>query len=268
MAEMSQLLGQIFNTMEKDASAPTEEDLVKQANLQFFGELCRAEGINVEHLNDNQVADLFKVAMEVKAEKDGEKPGKEGKPEGKKPEEKEKEAAAAKLAAANEEYLQKRAAHVKCAEADFMGRLMAHSFADEMRKIAASENPFAKKPEGKEGKEGKEDKEKEEKEKEASVRRAAELVAALEQSKQASAASTSATSTPNFDEVAAYRAIDMLKSASVDADLAFNRINASFVLGFPESVKMAAASTPEQALEYRALELCEAAGFQVDWTQV
>lgn len=271
MAEMSSLLGEIYNTAKTASAQHTEEDLVKQANYAFFGELCRAEGINVTDLSDTQVDSLYKTAMEIKAEKeegkDGKKDGKDGKEEG------EKEAAAAKVAAANEEYLQKRAAHVKVSEADFMGRLMAHAFVDEMNKIAEFPPNF-KKEEGKDGKDGKKEEGKdgkkegkEETEKEASIRRAVELTAAFEKHKQASAAPASTTSTPNFDELAAWQAIDMLKSAGVDENLAYARVNAAYTLGLPESVKMASASSPEQAAELRALEICERAGFQVDWAQ-
>ena len=70
---MNSLLGDVFGT--KTASAHTEEDLEKQANLQFFGELCQAEGIDLSQLNDTQAEELFKVAMSLKeaAEEEAEK---------------------------------------------------------------------------------------------------------------------------------------------------------------------------------------------------
>lgn len=268
MADMSSTLSEIFN-VEKTASEHTEEDLVKQANLQFFGDLCASEGIDLSQLDDTQVAGLFKVAMDAKDEQEKEEEGKKGDA---KEDEKEKEASAAEatLAAATDEWLQKRAAHTKVAEADFLGRLMAHTFADELKKMAAAgENPFAEKgkKEGKDeekGEKGKDD-EKEE-EKKASARQAA-LVDLLAQRKQASAAPAAGTSTPSFDEVASYEAINMLKSAGVPEKTAFERVNAAYILGLPESEKIAAASTVEQALEHRALEICERAGFTVDWAQ-
>jgi hypothetical protein len=271
MQSMSSLLADVFNT--KTAAVHTEEDLVKQADYEFFGALCRKENIDVSQLTDEKVADLFKVAMQLKAAGEG-KDGHEGK-ETKEKEKAEEAALKEKEAAARAEYQEKRAAAVKCAEAEAMGRIMAHSFVDEMAKVSAAMGgfPFAKKEEGKEGKEeGKEKKEegKEKKdeggEKEASVARANAVIAAFEQAKTASVPGS--TSTPNFDEIAAWHAIDLLKQAHVDEKVAFERVNAAYVLGLPESVKMASAADENKALELRALEICDAAGFQVDWSQV
>jgi hypothetical protein len=266
---MSSLLADVFNT--KTAAAHTEEDLVKQADYEFFGALCRKENIDVSQLTDEKVADLFKVAMQIKSAGEG-KPEHEAK-ETKAEEKIEEKALKEKEAAARAEYQEKRAAAVKCAEAEAMGRIMAHSFVDEMAKVSAAMGgfPFAKKEEGKECKEeGKEKKEEGKKdeggEKEASVARANAIIAAFEQAKTASVPGS--TSTPNFDEIAAWHAINMLKQANVDAKVAFERVNAAYVLGLPESVKMASAADENKALEYRALEICDAAGFQVDWSQV
>lgn len=272
MSSMSALLADVFQTKTASAITHTSEDLEKQANFEFFGALCQKEGIDVSKLTDAKVESLFKVAMEIKAaaEHEGKEPPKEEKiEEAAKAKEKEKEAAA------RAEYQEKRAAAVKVAEAEAMGRVMAHAYIDELKKIAAAADeadekgekgkpafPFGKK-EGKEGKEGEK-----EKEKDASAR-ADELIAAFEQMKTAGATvPAGTTTTPNFDEFAAHHAIAMLKQAGVNEEVAFARVNAVYTLGLPESVKMASATSEAKALEYRALEICDAAGFQVDWTQV
>lgn len=266
--DISDILSEVFHT--KTASAATSEDLQKQADLEFFTALCKEQGINVEHLDDPTVQRLWKVAMDVKKEaaekEDGEAPPfppKKDKKDGE--DEKEKEANA-KVAAATAEWQEKRAAAIKVAEAEAMGRIMAHSCVAELRKIASEmggdKPPFPPKKEGKDDKEEKGDKE--EKEKEASQKRAAALLATVENAKQASAA-PGVTTTPNFDELAAHRAIDLLKTAGIDETEAFNKVNAAYILGLKESVKMASAANPDDALHVRALEICEAAGYQVNW---
>lgn len=267
---MNQLLAEVFQT--KTASAePTEADFMKKANLEFFEALCREQNINVAELTEPQLEVLFKTAMEMKEAGEEGKPSfppkKEGKEEEK--EEKGKKEAEAKVAAANAEYQEKRAAAIKVAEADFMGRIMAHSLVDELSKIKTAmeegKPPFPPKKDEK-----KDDDEKEEaKEKKSSAANAAALIEAFNRSKTASApasASPGASSTPNFDELAAYHAIDMLKAAGCDPELAFNKVNAAYTLGLAESTKLASAGTQEQALHVRALEICESAGFPVDWT--
>jgi len=266
MSSMSALLADVFQT--KTASAHTEEDLVKQADYAFFGALCRQEGIDVSALPDAKVEELFKVAMEMKAASDHEETET---PKEEKIEEAAKEKAKEKEAAARAEYQEKRAAATKVAEAEAMGRIMAHAYVDEMKKIAEAAEEAEKNKDGKSGfpfgkKDGKKD-DKEEKEKEASAR-ASELIAAFEQMKTASAPAAGTTTTPNFDEFAALQAIELLKQAQVDEDVAYARVNAVRTLGLPESTKMASATSEAKALEYRALEICDAAGFQVDWTQV
>lgn len=270
--DMSSTLGEVFGTT-KVASA-TPEDLEKQASVDFFNGLCQEQGINIEQLDNSQLEELWKVAMEMKAaefppgfakgkgeEKGEQKEEKEGEKE------KEKEAQA-KLAAAESEFLQKRAAAEKVAEADAMGRIIAHSFVAELNKIASEGNlppQFGKEKDGKE--EGKEKDKKDEGKKEASAAdKVAALINAFQSAKTASAtAQPSGTTTPNFDEQAAYYAVELLKAASVDPQLAFDKVNAVYVLGLSESTKIASAPDLKTGIHVRALEICEAAGFPVEW---
>lgn len=272
MASMNDTLAEIFGTSKvASAPAPTPEDLEKQAQISFFTDLCVSKNIDVSRLSDDQANELFKTAMDIKAAAE-EEASPEGKAKKAKDEEdaKSKEASVAVLNAASAEYQEKRAAAVKVAEADAMGRIMAHAYVDELKKIAGEMPPaFAaamagkgkdeKKPE--DGKDEKKDED--EKKKEASARAAA-LITEFEKTKSASAATPG---TPSLDEVAGNHAIDMLKAAGVDPQLAYDRINAVHTLGVPDGQKVASAASLEDAVRVRALEYCEAAGFPVDWTQ-
>jgi hypothetical protein len=273
--DMKDMLSEIFGTTAvttKEASAavaPTAEDLEKEAQVSFFSELCAAKQIDVSLLNNDQVNELFKVAMDMKAASDAENsPEAKAKKAKEEKDEKSKEASAAALAAADAEYQEKRAAATKVAEADAMGRIMAHAYVDELRKLAGEMPPaFAaaaaakKNDKGDEKTEEKGD-EKDEKAKEASARAAA-LITEFEKTKTAGAPA----STPSLNELAGNYAIDLLKTAGVNADLATARINAVHVLGVPDGAKVASAANLDAAVHVRALEYCEAAGFPVDWTQ-
>lgn len=263
---MTDALGEIFGTTKTAAAiAPTNEDLEKQAQIDFFTNLCVAKGLDVTKLTDETVNHLFKVAMDAKAATEDPKAEEEAKKKEKA--EKEKEASS-KLAAADAEFQEKRAAAVKVAEADAMGRIMAHAYVDELKKIAGEMPPaFLANAKGKDGEkeekgkseEGKED-EKEEKAKKEAAAKAAELITAFE-SKIASAPA----STPSLDEQAGNHAIDLLKEAGIDHDIACRKINAVHELGVPTSTKIASAANVEAAIHVRALEYCEAAGFPVEW---
>lgn len=266
---MSTMLGEIFGETKTASAAiaqPTQEDLEKQAQLNFFGELCASRGIDVGRLNDEQVEELYKSAMELKTAKDKEEDPKAAK--AKEEEAKKKEAESAKLASANQEYSEKRAAAQKIAEADLMGRIMARSYVDELQKLAGEMPPQFQKKDGEKPAEGKGDEKKEEdekKKKEASDRAAA-VIAEAEKAKTAGAVSTP-SSTPNMDEVAARRGIELCKAAGIDETVAFNRINAVLTLGLADSTKVASAANGDAAITVRALEFCEAAGFPVDWSK-
>jgi len=270
---MKDKLSEIFGTNTKEASAapaPTAEDLAKEAQVSFFADLCAEKQIDVSQLDNAQVNELFKVAMDMKSAQDS-----ENSPEAKAKKAKEEEAAKSKEAsvavasAAEAEYQEKRAAAVKVAEADAMGRIMAHAYIDELKKLAGEMPPafaaaIAKKDEkGEKKEEGKGDDEEAEKKKKEASARAAALVSEFEKTKT----KTATAGTPSLDELAGNRAIDLLKTAGVNTDLAVARINAVHVLGVPDGTKVASAESLEAAVHVRALEYCEAAGFPVDWSQ-
>lgn len=264
MSGMNEMLGDVFGTkVAHDALAHTDEDLEKRANLEYFNKLCDAEGIKLAELNDEQVTRLWHAAMEKQAEEAGSTPAEKAPPE-KKDDSTDKEASE-KRAAANREWLEKKAAAAKVAEAETMGKIMAHAYVAELRKIAEAMEGEGKAPPFGGKDEKKEEKDEEGKEKESSAQRAERLIAALAD-KEKQASPTSST-TSNLDEVAAWHAIDMLKKAGVNEELAFKRVDAAYTLGLKESTKIASAQSEAAAVHVRALEICEAAGFQVDWTK-
>lgn len=249
---MNSILGEVFGTKTASAASEVQTD---PADMNFFQKLCSDRNINVDDLNDDQVERLWNAAMEKKAADESIEKKAAAPPKG------EDKEAQAKLAAARAELNEKRAAAAKVAEADTMGRIMAHSYVDEMRKIAAAMED--EKPSSSPKKDGDQKKD-DGKEKESAAKRAEQLITQLESEKQAS---TAGSSTPNVDEIAAYRAVDLLKTAGIDEETAFNKVNAAFILGFKETTKVAASMTDEQALQVRALEICEAAGYPVTWNQ-
>jgi hypothetical protein len=239
----------------KTANAATSEDLEKEASLRYFDALCAKENIDVERLDENQIGNLFKVAMQMKAaeeesaEKEKKEEGKKAPPppfgkhekgETPKAEAKEEEKVKEKEAAALQELEQKIASAVAEEQADKAGRRMADSFIDQMQKRAAA---------GEEGPAGD----------------AARQV--IEQMKVVSAGPRP-SDTPNLDWLAGNKAIDMLKEAGYDEEQVVARVNAVYTMGLPESVKLAGVFDMESAVKMRAFEICELAGAPVDWSKV
>ncbi len=71
-----------------------------------------------------------------------------------------------------------------------------------------------------------------------------------------------------FDEMAAWQAIEMAKNAGWDANEAYQRVDAVYTQGLEASPKIAMAGEFEDAVGYRALEFLEVAGYPIDWSQV
>lgn len=245
MSDVSELINEVYGTSQGAEPQITEEDQEKIAQAEFFNNLCAEQGIDIDALSDDQVERLYKSAMAAysKPEDDGEQQKQQ-----------------AKEAAALEEFQEKRAAVEKIAEVDALGRIMAHAYVDELRKIAqeGEAGPLAPpKPPAKKEEEEEEEEEGEEEKKESQARAEA-LIAALNKN-------ASASTTPNLDEIAANDAFALLKEAGFSEEVAAARLNAVLTLGLGESEKIAAAQTPDQARYVRALEFCEAAGFPVEW---
>lgn len=98
---MNEVLAQRYNTYEKIASP---QDLEKNAAAEFLVKLAAEEGVDLDSLSDNEVAELLS-----EVEKNASDPAAE--------------------AASEQE---------KLAEADFLGRTMAHAYVDELYEIEKS----------------------------------------------------------------------------------------------------------------------------------
>ena len=107
---MDQYLAQIYGT-----ASGASEDLEKTAQAQMLHKLAEDEGIDLSGLTDEQMDAL---AQQVISDQDG-VPG--------------EQATAEEGVSAEEE------AQAKFAEADFLGRVMAHAYTQELQKIAEEE---------------------------------------------------------------------------------------------------------------------------------
>ena len=124
MSGMDQFLGQYYGTA--SAPEPTQEDVEKVAQAEMFLKLAQAHGVDVNSLTDEQVNDLWNATWQQ--EKSAEEAAKEEHEE-----EKGKKEVAKK---AKEEHEKEKEGEAKFAEADYMGKIMAHSYVAELSKIA------------------------------------------------------------------------------------------------------------------------------------
>jgi hypothetical protein len=212
------------------ASQPSQDDLQKQASVELFLKLASEQNIDLNSMPDAQVEQLY--SNWVKQASEEEEPASHEK---KKVEEE-----------AKKEHEEKKAAAEKFAEADFLGRTMAHALVDEMKKIAAEGgSPF---PFGGHGKDEKKDEKKEEHKHPPEKSK--------EEEKKASA----------IDRLAVQTAAKLAQAAGLDPAEAQARTEAILTLNLaPQSIKVASADTVDAAIEIRALELLETAGYPVTW---
>lgn len=75
------------------------------------------------------------------------------------------------------------------------------------------------------------------------------------------------SSVSSFEMEAAELALAKIAEANFDQEEAVNRLNAVLTLGMGESEKVASLDTFEDAIERRALEYAQAAGYPVEWAQ-
>lgn len=296
MSTMEQLMSEYFA---KQASGQvTQEDLEKQAQAELFSKLAAANGIDLEKLSEAQIAHLWnetfseKTASEVEEEK-------------KEKAEKEKESESDVEEKAKEEHEKKKEAAAKLAEADYLGRFMAHTMVAELKKLAAA-------PEG-------------ETEKEAAMpealrrgldavgrggRRAVSAVSNhMERTGKGITNAVSGGAAGNMhkgmakaigaaahvggaaavgaagygakklhdkskekkssalDQLAAEQAVIKAAEAGFDPEQAGELISAVLTLGLSETEKVAMVQDFAAAVDVRSLEFLEAAGYPVTWNQ-
>jgi hypothetical protein len=242
-------------------AAANQEDLAKQASVELFMKLAHEQNIDLAKMPEVKVNELYaawvKGASAPQAEPAATKTASE---EHEEAEKKRKEM----HEKAEKEHEEKKAWAQKVAEADFLGRVMAHSHVQELRKIAEASAAPAVKTAEEEAKEKHEKEEKEKHEKEHGKEEHKEEgkhhmpPAFMEHLKHGSAT----------DRLGAERAWYLAKEAGIDADDAFRKVAAVLTLGLAkDSTKTASAPTADQAIGIRALELLETAGFPVTWDQ-
>jgi len=292
---MNQIFAEYYNTLGNDegtkTASATQEDLTKQAQYELFAKVASANGINLSQLSDAQCDELFERTMGP--EKTA---GEMGKREMAEREHAEKRAAAVmfeqadsfgrqaahayvdelkKVAAAVEEQQYKEATvgetaravggHIAGAARSAGGHAAdaARSAGGHAADAARSAGGWAK----------------EHPKTTAGV--AAGTVAAAagaealrrHRNKSKEEAAPSEEKTSAIDELAAYRALAIVdeynKTAGVqpfDLNVADERIAAVvFTLGLGDSTKIASAANVDTAIEIRALEALEAAGYPVQW---
>jgi hypothetical protein len=131
---MDAFLAEYYGT-NKTASAP-QEDLEKQASVELFLKLASESNIDLKSMPDTKVQELYDSwVSKTAAAAAAAAPAAPAAPAAEDDEEDEEKK---KHEEAKKEHEEKKAAAEKVAEADFLGRVMAHSYVQEMRKIAAA----------------------------------------------------------------------------------------------------------------------------------
>jgi hypothetical protein len=255
---MNPTLAAMYNTHNYGSAVHQEQ--VKIAHLELFAKSAAALNIDLGSLDQASREALYGEFRNKLAEEGGEPPealeaeGEEEEAAG----EAEKEEGEEKVEKAEEEEKKEAQAQFaamkdwqsKVAEADFLGRQMAHAFTDERNKIAA-----ATKVGGRTKRASEEEIKKDEEE----IKKDEEEIKKDEEKKEAAA----------FDLQAARLAVKTASAGGWNEQQAAQRLEALFTLGLlPAMSKTASATTYPQALNIRALELLEAASYPIDWSKV
>lgn len=192
-----------------------DEELQKQAQIELFAKVAEENGIDLDDLEEEKVAELYEAFL-GELEKEAEDDDKDDDDKDEKKDE------------ARQEFAKKKEASEKLAEAEAMGVAMADAYVDRLQKHAAANglNKEASAPNG-----------------------------TLLQVKQAS----------SIDQLAAQEAFNKVASHGFDTNQAESLLNAVLTLGPSESQKVASASTVEEAIDLRSLELLEMAGYPVNY---
>ncbi len=248
-------LARLYNTPGREvAEVEASTELNKQAAMELFVKAASENNIDLATLNDEQIGQLWEQAWGTKiaelppqfaahmAGKKGDKDGDEhehGKGEKKEEKHEEKKDDKEKKAAAELAELQDE--RTKLAFADKMGRTMAHAFINELEQI-----------------------------KTAQAKAGGEKTAAAAPAAEATSASTPVAIklASAFDQLAVDRAVKIATEAKIDAGEVSRKLAARAELGFAASTKVASAPQGNlpAALEIRALEMLEQAGYPVTWS--
>lgn len=124
---MKDFLAQHYGT----GAQPSPETFEKQAQMQIFAKLAADNNVDLQKLSEEQIAHLWNETFKAEEPPTTTKTAEEEKAEHEKEEHEKKEKA-------KEEHEKKKEAAAKTAEADFLGRQMAHAMVDELKKLAAA----------------------------------------------------------------------------------------------------------------------------------
>ena len=308
---MNATLAAMYNTNGYGDRLRAEQE--KIASLDLFAKTAAANNIDLSQLSSDQQTELYNEFVTKLAEEGGEAP-----PEEKREEEREEEKAEDKKEEHKEEsegakeeekeaqaqFRSMKEWQEKCAEADHLGRRMAHAFWDESGQIekaaaewrnlgSSSTHALAHRPKevdlkgaGKGVLHAVGEHLAKHKGKYVAGGLAAGTAAGVaagvnhlrklhngastdpERDMTASEAAKKKEASA-FDWQAAKQAVKIAAAANWDTDQAATRLESLLTLGVPSMDKTAAAlDNYDSALNVRALELLEGAGYSVDWAQV
>lgn len=243
--DISDVLSEIYGTnqtQEQPTMDPKVAELSKEAQVELFLKLAEDNKIDLNKLSEEQIQTLFNETFNPTEQKTAEAPAAPA------AQQEQVNPELAKVAeAAEQEWLVKRAYAEKFAEADAMGRTMAHALVNELNKIAGARESASKA--------GKADAPCD---KDAARPAETAPVAAKKKGEEKKASA--------MDILAGNFAVAKLAEAGWPVEEAVAKIEAVLTLGAPqERSKMAAANSFEGSVEIRALELCDLAGFPVEW---
>jgi len=291
---MDQFLAEYYGT--GNAAQATDDNdgskVAEAAQFELFAKVAAAEGIDLNQLSDEQVEKLYSDTFSKEA---GENPfAKKEDGEGDDDDKKEK---------AKDEHEEKKASAEKVAEADFLGRVMAHSYVQELNKIAASKEMVHKPGGGSSSSRGHDKSQLFDRKQDATKPGKSSVIAqrlrsaAGDASKAVGAAGKAVSKhvgahkgkyiggaaaagglaagalaahqskkASAIDELAAEMAYEKAAAAGWDAEEAASRISAIMTLGpSEEGSKVAAAENVDQAIDIRSSEILELAGYPVSW---
>lgn len=137
---MDQFLGNYYGNI-SPSSMEDQEKTAADAQVALFQKLASDNGIDLDQLSEEQIHHLWDGTFGKQASEDG---GEEGEGEGEETKESDGEVhnehndrLHEKKEEAKKEHEEKKEAGAKFAEADFLGKVMAHSMVAELRKISS-----------------------------------------------------------------------------------------------------------------------------------
>lgn len=281
---MNEFLAQAYGTLD---STDNGYDMQKTAEFELFAKVAADENIDLSALSDEQVGELYSVFQAKLAEedkKDGEEAPKASDDKAHAEEDEADKAEKEKKAAAEYEFLMAKQAQDELNRADYCGRVMAHAYVNEMKKIAADLEKEAKMPRMKDVRKGIETASASAKKKlknlGASAKEHAEAMVekAKKHPKTTAGLAAGAGAAGGYaagkkkessaiDQLAGEFAVKLAaEDGTYDPEKVGEALDTLFESGeLADSTKVAMAGNTDEAIHVRALELLEQIGVPVTW---